>query len=337
MSPRRLAGAALLPALLLFVSTASFAQKAAEERPWAKGVSKQNQDAALELFRQGNGSLKESLFVDAVSKYREALKLWDHPAIHYNLALALLNLDQPVELHEHLLEAMKFGPAPLDSDKYEQATRYKALVERQLSTVKVSCDVAGASVKLDGKQLFIAPGKYEGVVRSGPHAIVASAEGYLTREESKSLPPGEVSSFDLQLFKAGDLTQYRRRWDTWVPWSVVAAGAAVVGTGVALHMSSNTAFKSYDSEISNCSKSSDSGGCIPTPTVLGEKSRGETMQTVAVGAYALGGAAIATGAVLVYMNRLLPYEVSPGDKQVDVAFAPVLAPNGAGASALVRF
>ena len=65
------------------------------DRPWAKGVSKERQEAAWEVFREGNALLKDSLFAKAADKYREALKSWDHPAIHYNLALALVNLDQP--------------------------------------------------------------------------------------------------------------------------------------------------------------------------------------------------------------------------------------------------
>src|SRR5258706_5080503 len=68
------------------------------DRPWAKAVTPQEQKLATDLFREGNALLKESLFVQAAEKYREALRHWNHPGIHYNLALALLNLDQPVEV-----------------------------------------------------------------------------------------------------------------------------------------------------------------------------------------------------------------------------------------------
>src|SRR5690349_12569407 len=63
------------------------------ERPWAAGVSPERQEAALKHLQEGNGLLKESLFVAAAKVYRQALTEWDHPGIHYNLALALLNLD----------------------------------------------------------------------------------------------------------------------------------------------------------------------------------------------------------------------------------------------------
>lgn len=70
------------------VSTVAFAAppKQQEERPWAKGVPKAKQDAAIALFAEGTELFKNSFFVRAVEKYREAIKQWDHPAIHFNLA-----------------------------------------------------------------------------------------------------------------------------------------------------------------------------------------------------------------------------------------------------------
>jgi len=83
------------------------------ERPWAAGVSNAEQKAALEEFHKANLLLNDGLFARAADGYRAALKHWDHPAIHYNLALALLNLDQPVEAFDHLQVSVKFGEAPL--------------------------------------------------------------------------------------------------------------------------------------------------------------------------------------------------------------------------------
>jgi len=77
---------------------------------WAVGVSTERQEAALAHLQEGNSLLKESLFLEAAKVYRKALSEWDHPGIHYNLALALLNLDQPVEVYQNLVAAVKFAP-----------------------------------------------------------------------------------------------------------------------------------------------------------------------------------------------------------------------------------
>lgn len=309
-------------------------QGSGSDRPWAQGVSEDDQRTALDLFTQGNKLLKESIFVQAAAKYREALKHWDHPAIHYNMALALLNLDQPVEVREHLVAAMKYGAAPLDEEKFTQAQSYQELIEKELARVKIACSEPGARVTLDGQPLFTAPGSYENFVRAGPHSISATKEGFIPFEVSRPLPAGELTTLDMKLYTQEELTEYRRRWSTWVPWSVVAGGAVLAGSGALLQQSASSHYKTFDQGISQC------GGCVPSGSVASARSTGNTLQTAALAAYGVGGAAIVTGAVLVYMNRLMPYHA---DQKVDVvdkpqvSVSPYLAPNGGGLVAAARF
>lgn len=305
------------------------------ERPWAKGVSPELQKKALALFREGNALLKDSVFVQAANKYREALVSWDHPAIHYNLVLALLNLDQPIEVHEHLLSSIKYGPEPLDLEKFEQAKAYKILVEKQLARVQIDCQLPGAQVVMDGRPLFTAPGKWEGFVRPGPHSILASKEGYITNETSRSLPAGETVALALELLTTADLTTYKRRWDLWKPWAVLGAGVVVAGVGGGLHYTGTQSVRDFDTGIEEC------GGCIPSDELASKRDSGATMQSVAVGAYAVGGAAAVAGAVLVYVNRLLPYQidgsVAAEPEQSPVSLVPMIDSDARGVAATFRF
>lgn len=275
------------------------------ERPWAKGVALERQRTALALFREGNARLKESVFIQAAAKYREALRAWDHPAIHYNLVLALFYLDQPLEVREHLAAALRYGPEPLEADKFEQAKAYKTLVERQLARVQLRCDEPGAEVVMDGRTLFVAPGAWEDYVRPGPHTIVAKKPEYLTQEVSRTLGAGESSGFDLRLYKASELTRYRRRWPAKMPWTVVAAGAAAGLAGGGLHYAAARSLQSYDRAVEA------RGGSAPEADLVARRTRGEVMQGFAIGCYAAGGAALLTGAVLAYLNRLQPYQELP--------------------------
>lgn len=304
------------------------------DRPWAKGVPEAERTRALELFREGNGLLKDSIFAQAATRYREALKHWDHPAIHYNLVLALLTLDQPLEVREHLEKAMRYGAEPLDADKFEQARAYKALVEGQLARVKVTCEVEGASVVMDGRPLFVAPGKFEGWVRAGPHTIVATREGYLTYQDSPTLVPGKVVEIPVKLYRSEDLTQYRRRFGAWLPWTVMGAGAAVALGGGVMHMTARNDIRAFDAGITEC------GGCVPSVEMTSQLSRGQGMQSYALGGYALGGAAVATGAILLYLNQPQLVQLTPeelNESGVSVSVAPILAPGQGGATALIRF
>ena len=136
-------------------------------RPWAKGVSPDEQAAALSLFKEGNALIKDQLWPKAVAKYREALTHWKHPAIYYNLALALVNLDQPLEIYDALEKAMEYGVGPLDSEKLDRAKSTKLLVEKQIGSVEYTIDVQGATLVLDGQEVFTGPGTYKARVRAG--------------------------------------------------------------------------------------------------------------------------------------------------------------------------
>ena len=303
------------------------------ERPWAQGVPKQEQERALELFRAGNALLKDSVFIQASEKYRQALALWGHPAIHYNLALVLMNLDQPIEVHEHLEAALRYGAQPLEAEKYEYARHYKALIEKQLARLELACDTPGTSVTVDGKVVLVGPGRYAALVRPGAHTILATLPGYLPSDQSRNLLPGETFRSDLRMYTAEDLTRYRRRWSAAMPWLVMGAGAAVAGGSSLLHLQARDRFRAFDTGVTAC------GGCVPEPALDAQRTRGNLMQTGALGGYALGGAALVTGAVLAVLNQPQAYRVEPGQlsQEQRVSLTPLLGGGTGGLQATLRF
>ncbi|OJH42932.1 hypothetical protein BON30_05055 [Cystobacter ferrugineus] len=305
---------------------------AAPERPWAQGVSPENQQRALELFQTGNALLKDAVFVQASEKYRKALELWSHPAIHYNLALALMNLDQPLEVYEHLVAALRFGAEPLEADKFEYARNYKLLLEKQLARLDVTCDTPGATVLLDGKPLFQAPGHYSGLVRPGAHTFSATLQGYLPQNLNRTVLPGETANITLRLYTTEELTRYRRRFSVAMPWLVMGAGAALAGGSAWMHVRARAHFRSFDAGIAAC------GGCVPPLPLATQLERGYLLQTSAITGYTVGGAAFITGAILTALNQPQPYRIDPAQlAQPQVSIRPLLGGGSGGVQALVRF
>jgi hypothetical protein len=129
------------------------------------------------------------------------------------------------------------------------------------------------------------------------------------------------------------MTQYRRRWSNALPWSVVGAGAAIAVVGGILQSQAIGKLKSYDSGVSTCSMGSPTGGCMPSSALASQKSSGEAMQAAAIAFYAIGGAAIVTGAVLVYLNRARPHRVD-ADR---LTWTPVVGPSGGALVATLHF
>jgi len=310
-------------------------------RPWANGVSLEEQKAALDPFRQGNKFLNDGLFARASESYRAALKHWEHPAIHYNLALALMNLDQPIEAYESLQKAIAFGEAPLEKDKLEHAKEYMLLLEKQIANVEVSCDKAGAKVSVDGKEVFVAPGTYTARVRVGRHTFVADKKGYQTRVNAPFIGPGEKFRIELKLYTAEELTRYNRRWDaTWMPYTVLGAGVGLGLVGVALELAATGSYNEYDKKVAECNMMN--MGCATTPELTAPRDRGDLEKTLGYVSYCVAGAAIAAGAVLIILNRPEAYNIRPEDLQEEqdkrrVSITPILTPTLAGAALEGRF
>jgi tetratricopeptide (TPR) repeat protein len=294
---------------------------------WTQGVSEEGQNTARALFYEGNTALTEATFAAASEKYVTALRHWNHPAIHYNLALALMKLKQLIEAYEHLTSAMQYGPEPLGKDKFENALRYKELLDAQLVRLTISCDEPGARVTLDGQMLFEGPGKYQGMVRPGTHSIVAVKEGYLTSDKSRALMPGEKATVTLKPY----LLVYTRRWPAWMPWAVMGSGVAMAAGGGLLHQQTSKDYGVFDAGILQC------GGCDPKPGGLAAaRARGDNLQRAAFGAYGLGGAALITGAVLLYLNQPQPNATDPSLKEEKVSLMPLLG-GTSGVLATFRF
>jgi hypothetical protein len=338
-----------IPALLVALVAARAAAEPAElergtaasEGPWSQGVPEESRRAADELFRAGNVLLRESISVSAAARYREALRRWDHPNIHYNLALALMTLDQPLETHAHLVAAMRYGPEPLQHDRFEHARNYLALLEKQLARVTVRCDVAGARVALDGEDLFTPPGEHEALVRAGRHTLTASKDGLVTNQTARMLVGGQRAVVDLKLRTFEEMTTYRRRWSAWIPWSVVGSGLAVALAGAGLQYGGLQRIDRVDRQ----SRLLCPAGCASEPPGLAsERARGVTLQRAGIAGYAVGGAALAGGALLVYLNRterhVQPYESGEAEeapRAAAIEVSPVLEGDRRGLAATLRY
>ncbi|HYI02300.1 carboxypeptidase-like regulatory domain-containing protein [Hyalangium sp.] len=329
MRTRKIPAALVTAITLLWASAAAateprLATLIEEIGPWTQGVPKQEQQKAEALFHAGNEQFEESAHAAAARKYREALKSWDHPAIHYNLALALTALDRPLEIRKHLASAIRYDAAPLDPVKFEYAKTTLALIEKQLARVRIVCDEPGASVSMDGEFLFIGPGKYEDFVRPGPHTLIATKEGYLTTTLRPALSPGQQS--ELPVTMKIDQIEYQRKWSAWKPWAVVSTGVALAVGGGLFYRKAQENYRTFDAEILKC------GGCLPPPWTSRFRSQGERQHKLAFGTWAVGGAALVTGTALVLLNRPEPYRSQAESSEQTVVIAPLL---GSGARGVV--
>ncbi|MBA2544641.1 MAG: hypothetical protein H0V17_33670 [Deltaproteobacteria bacterium] len=326
-------------------------QGAQDERPWAKGVSKERQTTALRAFSEANRHLNNGLFPAALEKYKEALRSWEHPAIFYNMALALRTLDQPIELENALLKAVEHGPAPIDQDKFDHAKAYLAVNAKALAWIEVSCKKIGANVLIDGAKVFTVeagkPNKVEMRVRVGKHTIVAERTGYNAQVDAPYIEPGQKFRIELQLYTSEELTRYKRRWEArWMPLAVIGGGVLLAVTGAVLESSANTSYNEFDQAIKDCNDASGGAGCMVDSSISDIRDSGDTKKTMGYVMFGIAGAAVITGTALLYLNRRVSYEITADEYRREqsksanprpVAITPILGPNTAGAMIHGRF
>ncbi len=304
-----------------------------DDRPWSQGVSRAERAAAREVFLEGNRLFRVPLFARAAEQYLAALRTWKHPAFYFNLALAQLNLEQDVEARESLVAALRHGEEPLGAAQYREAQKQLAEVERSLGQIEIRCETRGAEVTLDGVLRFIGPGKYRGWVQARPHQITAKSPGYLADTRQVSVTAGAVATLDLRLVTLSEATEAGRRWAAWKPWAAVVGGVVIGGAGGVLHALSARDFTGYDNKFAQLPCAS-ATGCTPEEVgsgLTGQLRRARREQQVAVGGYIAGGALLAVGTVLVYLNRPRLHEQAPR-----VAVVPAVSSDTLGIVISVR-
>lgn len=300
--------------------------------PWAKDVSQADQSQAKALFEAGNQLLEQNLFGPALELYRNAIERWDHPGIRYNAAVALINLERPIEAFENLEAALRYGESALDRDIYQQARSYERLLRGQIVRFQVECAQPDVQVALDGRDFMRCPGNHAILALPGEHQLVASRTGFVTRTLPLILTGGETRHITIQLMTLEQATFERRRWSWWKPWVVVGGGAALGAIGLGLELQARATFQSYDNAVAVLCPDRP---CDELPGVVTDAyDRGRLQNRVGVGFLVAGGAALAGGLVWAALNRPvtehLGYDHSP-------AIAPAVGPNQVGVTLGGRF
>lgn len=288
----------------------------ADDKPWAAGVSAENQKAALDLYNDGAKAFGDAEYKDALATYTRALALWDHPAIRYNIAVCLINLDRPVEALDNLEHAMRFGAAPLGPELWRQAQMNQKLLAARVAEIEVNAE-PGAVVSLDGKPLDGASQR----VLTGDHQIVVEKPKYQTETRAIRLNPGDHVTIKIELKPIAVARTLHRRWSRWIPWSVLGGGGVVALVGVPVWFAASSSYDRYDTEVTTSCPHGCIAGTAAAQHVMDLKSHADLQYTAARSLVAVGGAIAATGFVMVILNQ--PHLVTPvvGTDHVGLAVA----------------
>jgi hypothetical protein len=321
----------------LAVALAGLARAAvAQPAPWAAGVSDERKAAAQSHLEAGNARFLEGQYSAALGEYQQALSAWDHPAIRFNIVRVLVNLGHIVEALDNLDRALEYGAAPLEAQVYSEALTLRAALLTSVGEVAVSCREPGAEVTLDGKKLLTCPGQVTRRVAPGSHQVVARKPGFLTATREPLVLGGKRARVDVAMVALADAAVTTRRWTAWKPWAVVGGGALVGGVGGLLQLKAASDFDRYDREVAAVCGDTGCGAGNPLPSSTANlESRARIENRVAIAMMLTGGAAVAGGVVLLWLNR--PMTSIPREESAPVRVAPAVGPGVAALDLFVDF
>jgi tetratricopeptide (TPR) repeat protein len=276
---------------------------AAAESPWARGVDDVRKARAQKLLEEGNDLFVRQRHKEALDRYQEALKSWDHPAIRFNAVRALIALERILEANEYLTKALAYGREPFDEDLYNEALNYQRLLKNQTATIAVTCDQPGVIVEVDGRERIACPSSRSIVVLPGGRRIHASGPGLVPISRDLAVDPGKRTDVAIKLERLV-ATRAVRRWSAWRPWAVVGAGIAATSVGVAFNVLARSTRSDLDAGVArDCGAAGCSADRYRELGYTELEDRVTSRNATSLVALTVGGAALVTGAVMVLLNR----------------------------------
>lgn len=301
-------------------------------KPWAIGVAAERQQAATALLLEGNALFWDSSFIQAAEKYRLALREWDHPMIHYNLALALSNLDKPIEVHRELLASLRYGGEPLEEEFQRDAGRRLQISAAQIAQLSLFCNEPGAIVSLDGKKVFVGPGRSMEFLVPGRHRISVTKAGLVPRSYDLELPAGTRQVLHTRIYSKRQLVEVSRPMPFWIPVTTAATGTAILVTGAALNARSVSLIQRLQNEIDRADECRH--GC---PDASDRRRDSDRLKSASTVAYVVGAVTLTSGVIGIWFNRASERRYTPEERDRQANLAPLLGAGLWGVMAYGKF
>lgn len=160
----------------------------------APAQNKQDKNEAKERFHKGLAFVDEGDYKKAIVEFKEAYKMYTVPAILYNMALCY------DDMHQYTM-AMKFYKKYLAEGKNISKQQMQAIDERIvtlesfLGTLKITCNVDGALVSVDGNEMGETP-IHEIYLETGDHKVVIKKTFFKDYKETVTVISGKTMNLD---------------------------------------------------------------------------------------------------------------------------------------------
>jgi hypothetical protein len=312
--------------LVVLLSLVIVGSASADPTPVPPAAESANPEAAR-LFEEGERLFAtDADYPAALDRFRRSYDLEPSARALNGVVVANQMLGRHVEAFEGLERLLaEFGPT-LSEGQRARIQRRQDELRARIGVVEIRADQRDARILVDGRELGRGPLRTQVRVAPGSHTVVVTLPGHDPATRAVVVAAGGTVTADVVLAPVPVRVERPvlvRRMEPWIPWVTLGAGAALVAGGVGFRVSAD---RDYDAAKLEADRLWSPDQRPVDITALDEYRSAQTKNGVAISLWAVGGAAVVTGAVLVIWNQPRAVEQKP-----------VVLPTGNGAVLHVSF
>jgi|GEM_PF-2883465 len=322
-----------LAAVMLCAPTAQAQPPAASDSP----APETPQARAAALYKEGARLFKEGKFREASERFEAAYVADPSPILLYNLARAAEELGDGDKAMFNYRTYLASYPAAEDRAEVERRIRVlEKFSKPKTASIGLLQVPEGAVVNFNG-QAAAPPGpdgRY--TLTPGKYMVVVTAPNGRSEQRDVSLQAGESAQLDFSALKAAAFeAPYNGQLRPW-GWAAVGTGAAVTVAGIVFGVKAQGAVEDFNAvrrEIARTPRPADPVARASQEVAFARKlsaARDDAESSAAwanVG-YAVGGASLLAGAVLLIVDATRASDAATFEKGTSTALIPL--PRGFG-------
>ncbi len=189
-------------ATLLCLASATLGARPA----WAQSADAASPDAdvdqARKHFSQGLKLYKDGDFDAALVQFERAYAIKSNYKVLYNIAQCYFELHQYVEARDALSRYVKDGEGSLEADRKTQVQSDLSELQKRIAHLKLSVNVNGATIYVDGKKAGTTPLTTAIDVNEGQRTISVEAQDHGSKQRVVRLAGGEEQTVTLNFEEA---------------------------------------------------------------------------------------------------------------------------------------
>lgn len=263
-------------------------------------------------------------FTSAAATYRSALAEWQRANLALQAGESMKFTDDLVGAYWQFEYAARCGrhdvrkadPRFLSRGDLERARSQLKRLRAKLGEIMVVCPQEGVAIMLDGRQWLYCPGVRREMLLVGRYRIQSEKPNHVAIDQSMTLAGGERATLRSELMSEADA--YYTRFRSWQPWAVIGTGATFGLLGAGLQWRAYRNVADHDSQLGDlceepCSATEQENKGLPTLL-----ERAERYQNYAASSFVLGGAVLATGLVLLFLNQKRLTHPEAGKTRIEI-------------------